>query len=99
MLSTTILVGHPFTWFAKIVEIEHRCYTVYTQTIDMILSQPDESIRDEEVLYLATSIIEDERPPFLMLTLTSRCILIGRSAVEVDQRTAIVWQMCMNTSE
>ena len=44
MLSPSILIRNPFSWFTHVIEIEHGGNSINTQPINVIFMQPEERI-------------------------------------------------------
>ena len=62
----TVLVWYPLTFLAAIVQIEHRCHCVYTESVNMVFFEPKQRITDKKALYFMSSIVKDQAAPFLM---------------------------------
>ena len=96
ILAATKLIRNPLAGFSRVVEIEHGSDGIYTQTIDMILPQPEQGIGYQEIAYLTAPKVEDQRPPLFVLAFTCIRVFIEVSAIEVAQCVTIFWKMGWN---
>src|SRR3990170_6119826 len=44
ILLTSILVGDPFTILSRVIEVQHRCHSVYAKPISMVFIEPEKRI-------------------------------------------------------
>src|SRR3989442_15880153 len=93
VFSASVLVSNPFPWFALIIKIEHGSHSIYAQTIDMVLPQPEQGISYQKIAYLTAPIVEDQRTPLFMLAFTCICIFIEISTVKVTEGCPIFREM------
>ena len=93
ILITAVLVRHPLPVLLPIVQIEHRCYRIHTQSVHMIMLNPEQCIGDQEILHLRLAVVENLRPPIRMLALSRICIFKCRRSVKVRQPMRILWKM------
>ena len=56
-------VGHPLALLARVVEVEHRRDGVHPQAVGVVLAQPVERVRDQEVADLVAAEVEDRACP------------------------------------
>ena|SRR5438477_1282293 len=59
-------IGNPLSFFAGVVQIEHRSDGVDAQTIDVKTVAPEKGIRRKEIADFMAAIIEDQGAPILM---------------------------------
>ena len=59
----------------------------------MVLAQPEERVREQEVLHLGPTEVEDERSPVGMRTAPRVGVLVQRGAVEARQRPLVAREM------
>ena len=59
----------------------------------MILLEPEESIGNEEVSHLVATVVENQRPPFPMLSKPRILMLVEGGAVEAGEPVGILGKM------
>ena len=59
ILIPAVNVGYPFSVILSIIQIEHRCHSIHTDSVRVILLCPEQSIGNQEVFHLRTSVIID----------------------------------------
>ena len=94
ILISAIFIGYPLTIILSIIQIQHGCNGIHTKTVHMTLLDPEQSICDQEVLYLRSAIIVDLGSPVRMFPLLRICIFKGSCAVKVSESVCIAWKMC-----
>ena len=94
ILISAIFIGYPLTIILSIIQIQHGCNGIHTKTVHMTLLDPEQSICDQEVLYLRSAIIVDLGSPVRMLSLSGICMLINCSSVKIRQSMGILGKMC-----
>ena len=93
ILIPAIFVWYPLTILAAIIQIQHRSYRIYTQTIHMELLNPVNCISDQEILYLILAVIKYLGAPVRMLTLARIRILKQAAAVKCRQTLLVPREM------
>ena len=93
VLVPAVLVRAPVPAGSAVIKIEHGRDRVNAETVHVILVQPVERVRDQEVLYLCLLIVEDLGSPVRMLTLPGVCVLIAGLAVEIRQAEGVTREM------
>src|ERR1700690_3984853 len=83
ILAPAVLVGYPLSGLARVVEIEHGGDRVHAQAVDVILLQPEQSVRNQEGPHLVAAVVEDERAPLALLALARIGVLVGGAAAEI----------------
>ena len=78
VLASAILIRDPFPLFAGVIEIQHRSNRIHSQSIDVVLVEPEQCVGNQEVLDFVTAKIEDHGAPVWMLTLARVGVLIKR---------------------
>ena len=63
VLAPAVLVGHPLPGGARVVAVEHRRHGVHAQPVRVVLAQPVEGARHQEVAHLVAPVVEDQRAP------------------------------------
>ncbi len=86
VLAAAVAVRHPLALLAGVVEVEHRGDRVDAQPVDVVLAQPEERVREQEVAHLAAAEVEDERAPVGMRAAPRVGMLVERGAVELRER-------------
>src|SRR5512135_2771549 len=75
-------VRYPFAGPPRIIEVDHRGDRVDPQPVYMVLLQPEESVRYEEIHHLFAAVIEDKGPPVFMFSLALVHMLVKACPVE-----------------
>src|SRR5580704_17475859 len=89
VFATAELVGNPFPFLARIVEVEHGSDGIYAQAVDVILVKPEHGARHQETPNLGAPVIEDVRLPVGMETLARVGMLVQVRAIEVSQAVGV----------
>ena len=89
ILAAAECVRHPLAGLARVVEVEHRGDRVDAQPVGVVLAQPEERVREQEVLHLGAAEVEDERPPVGMRAAPRVVVLVERGAVEARERPLV----------
>ena len=82
ILASAEAVRHPLALLARVVEVQHRRHGVDAQPVDVVLAQPEERVREQEVLHLGATEVEDVRAPVRMVAASRVVVLVERGAVE-----------------
>ena len=90
VLVSTVFIGNPLTVFFTVIQIEHGCNRVYTETVNVAFFYPVKGIGDQEILYFRTSVIVDLGSPVRMLALSRICMLVYCSSVKVGKSVCIL---------
>ncbi len=99
VFAATETIGNPFTGLARVVQVEHGGHRIDTQSIDMVLAQPENGAGNQEIAHLAPSIIKDVGAPFLMLALARIGVFVEMGAIEVAQAMQIFRKVARNPVE
>ena len=59
----------------------------------MVLLQPEEGVRDQEIFYLIAPVVEDQSPPVPVLPESRILVLVEGRAVEARQTVGILGKM------
>ena len=86
---TTELIGTPFAVLFTVIQIQHGCHGIDSHTVDMELTQPEQHVGNQEVLYLRLAVIENFGTPLRMLAFTGIGILKNAGAVKAAQTECI----------
>ena len=89
ILAAAELVRTRLTGLARVVEVEHRGDRVDPQSVGVVLAQPEERVREQEVPHLAAPEVEDERPPVGMRAASRVGVLVQGGAVEARERPLV----------
>ncbi len=89
VLAPAVLVGHPLAAAARVVAVEHRRDRVHAQPVGVVLAQPVEGARDEEVAHLVAAVVEDQRAPVGVGAAPRVRVLVERRAVELAERELV----------
>ena len=82
-------VRHPLAGLARVVEVEHRGDGVDAEPVDVVLAQPEERVREQEVAHLGPAVVEDERAPVGMRAAARVGVLVEVRPVEVGERPVV----------
>ena len=89
--------SRPPYWFgihspslARVVEIQHRRDRIHAQPVDVVLLEPEQRVRQQEVADLVAAVVEDQRAPVLMLALPRIGVLVERGAVEPREAVRVL---------
>ena len=83
VLVTAIFVRDPLSVF--LIQVQHGCHCIHTQTVYMELFDPVQCVRDQEILDFVFSIIKDLGTPVRMLSLTWVRMLVDTGSVKLCQ--------------
>ena len=81
-------IHSPF--FARVIEIEHGRHGIHAQAVDVILLQPEQRVRDQELADFVAAEVEDERAPVEVLALARIGMFVERRAIETGQAVRIL---------
>ena len=90
VLAAAEPVRHPLPCLARVVEVQHRRDRVDAQAVDVILLEPEQRVRQQEVADLVAAVVEDQRAPVLVLALPRIGVLVERGAVEARQAVRVL---------
>ena len=82
-------VRHPLAGLARVVEVEHRGDGVDADPVGVVLAQPVERVREEEVPHLGAPEVEDERAPVGMRAAPRVGVLVEVRPVEAGERPVV----------
>ena len=61
-------VWQPFSFFARIIMVQHRGYRIYPKSVDVVFVEPEQCIGNQETADLVSSIVENITIPVGMET-------------------------------
>ena len=93
VLVTAIFVCDPLSVFFSIIQVQHGCHCIHTQTVYVELFDPVQSVRDQEILDFVFSIIKDLGTPVRMLSLTRVGMLVDTGSIKLCQSVSIFRKM------
>ena len=99
VLAAAESIRHPLAVVARVVEIEHRGDGIHAQAVGVVLLQPEERVREQEVADLVAAVVEDERAPVAMLALPRIGVLEERRAVEPREPVRVLGKMARHPVE
>ena len=82
-------VRHPLAFLARVVEVEHRGDGVDAEPVRVVLLEPEECVREQEVAHLVAAEVEDQRAPVGVRAAARVVVLVEGSAVEARQRPLV----------
>src|SRR5262249_49564430 len=89
----TVLVWNPFTFFSRIIQIQHGRDRIDPQSVDMILVEPEERATNQEGAYLIASVVEDIGVPVRMKALLGVRMLIQMCPIEITKSMRVGGKM------
>ena len=93
ILVAAVNVRHPLAGLPRVVEIQHGGDGVHAQSIDVILLQPEQRVRNEERANLVAAEVEDQRAPVAMLAQPRIFVLVKRGSIEERQSVRVLRKM------
>ena len=93
VLVAAVDVRQPLAVLAGVVQVQHRCDGIDPQPVDVVLLQPVQRVRDQEVADLAATEVEDEGAPVGLLAAPRVGVLVQRGAVEPAQRPLVLGEV------
>ena len=99
VLAAAEAVGNPLAFAPRVVEVQHRRDRVHAQAVDVILLEPEQRVRQQEVPDLVAAVVEDERAPVLVLALPRIGVLVERGAVEARQTVLVLGKVSRHPVE
>ena len=94
VLIAAKFIRQPLSVLFTVIQIQHGCYCIYTDTVYMELSQPEQSIGYQEVLHFIFAIIKYLRSPFRMFSQTRIGMFKDALSVKFCQSVCIGCKMC-----
>ena len=94
VLIAAKFIRQPLSVLFTVIQIQHGCYCIYTDTVYMELSQPEQSIGYQEVLHFIFAIIKYLRSPFRMFSQTRVGMFKYALSVKFCQSVCIGCKMC-----
>ena len=89
VLAAAELVRDPLALAARVVEVQHRGDRVDPDPVDVVLAQPEQRVRDQEVADLVAAEVEHERAPVGVRAAARVGVLVERRAVEPRERELV----------
>ncbi len=83
-------VGHPLPFLARVVQVQHGRDGIHSEPIHVILLQPEQRVREQEIADLVSAVVEDQRAPVAVLSLTRILMLEERRPVEPGQPVGVL---------
>ena len=92
----TIFIGNPFPIFLAVIQIQHGCNRIDTQTVYVAFLYPEKCISDQEVFDLRPAVVVNLRSPIRVLSLSRVFMFINSRSVKVCKSVCILREMCRN---
>src|SRR5947199_6613903 len=89
VLSASVLVRDPFSFLARVVEIDHRGNSIDPQPIRMIFIQPEERTAHQKRADFVLPKVEDVAVPVGMVALPRICILVEVCSIIVGEPVGV----------
>ena len=93
VLLAAIHIGNPFTVIFTIIQIQHACHRIHPDTIRMVFFHPEQSVGNQIVGHLGTTVIINQRTPVRMEPLPGIQVLIETCPVEIGHSIGIPGEM------
>src|SRR4051794_7117461 len=61
VLAPAVLIRDPLSRLARVIEVEHRRDGVHAEAVDVVLLEPEQRVRQQEIADLVAPVIEDQR--------------------------------------
>ena len=92
----TIFIGNPFPIFLAVIQIQHGCNRIDTQTVYVAFLYPEKCISDQEVFDLRPAVVVNLRSPIRVLSLSRVFMFINSRSVKVCKSVCVLREMCRN---
>src|SRR5436190_6138523 len=89
IVAAAVDIGDPFAFFAAVVAIQHRGYSIDAKAVDMKVLQPIKRAGNQESLHFAPAEIVDQSIPIEMKALAWIEMFVQRCPVEPRQAVGI----------
>ena len=83
-------IGDPLSFASAEIQMQQGCHRIHTQAVNVIFSQPEQSICQQEVAYFFSAVVKDICAPLDMFPQTRVFMFIQGCAVETSQRKVIL---------
>ncbi len=93
ILPAAEAVWNPLSLLAGVVQVKHRSNGVHSQAVHMVFFQPEERVSDEEIFYLVSAVVEDERAPVLVLSQAGVLMLVKATPIVAGESVGILWKV------
>ena len=93
VLTPAELVGDPFTFLARIVQVQHGGDGVHAQAVDVVSIQPKQRAGEQEAADFIAPVVENERTPVLVFALAQVGMLVKVRAVEEGEAVPVFGKM------
>ena len=87
-------IGCPFPRFSSVVQIEHRCHRINTQSVNVEFFDPEHCTGNQEALHFRTSKIKNSGSPMRVFPFLNILIFITLGTVKLIQSLFVLWKMC-----
>ena len=99
VLAAAELVRDPLARAARVVEVQHRRDRVDPDAVGVVLAQPEQRVRDQEVADLVAAEVEHQRAPVGVRAAARIGVLVQRGAVEPRERELVAREVRGNPVE
>ena len=93
VLAPAMLVGQPVARLARVVEVEHGGDRIHAQAVEVQVLDPILRRGDQEVLHLASAVIEDQGAPVAMLAAARVFVFVEGTAVEAGEGEVVAGEV------
>ena len=93
IMIAAVLIGDPLAGSPVVIQIQHRCHRIHPETVCVVLSQPEQSVGNQEGLHLGTAHVKAAGTPSLMLHTVPSLVFVQGTAVELIQAVTVLREM------
>ena len=93
ILVSAVFIRHPLAVLLSIIQIQHGRHRVYAKSVHMEMLNPEERIRDKEILHFRLAVVENLRTPVRVFTLSRICVLKRSRPVKISQSVRVPREM------
>ena len=93
ILTAAELIRHPLSLVPRVVEIQHRRHRIHPNAVHVVFLQPEQRVGEQEISHLVAPVVEDQRAPLAVFSLTRILVLEERRAVELGEPVRVFREM------
>src|SRR6266496_2412736 len=93
VFAASELIGDPLAGLARVVEIKHGGAGVHAETVNVVLVEPKEGVRNQIVLDFVAAVIVNEGAPVGMRALSRVGVFVEMRAIELGEAVSVAREM------
>src|SRR5690606_7722526 len=93
VLSPAALIGYPFAFCPRIIEVQHGSHRIHPQAVGVVPVQPKQRIANQKRSYFVSPVVEDKGTPIGVVSLSWIGMLIQVGTVESVQTMRVAWKV------